>query len=130
MKPRIIHVTDHAALRWRQRIARAELCNVHDIIESVRNSKVVRRSDVLPFVFVRHPNTVYTYNDNTLFIMEPVEIDEYRLVTVITQTTNYIPRIPKSRKKFCPPAELEERPKKVRRKTPARVKRVKMDEDN
>lgn len=129
MKPRIIHVTDHAALRWRQRIANAELCNVHDIIDSVRKSKVLRKTDVLPFMYVRHPNTVYTYKDETLFIMEPMEIDEYRLVTVITKTDNYIPRQPRAKKKTTPSSEPEKRSKKIRRKTPVRKKRITLDEE-
>lgn len=129
MKPRIIHVTDHAALRWRQRIARTECFNVYDIIDTVRKSKVVRKSDLLPFNCVRHPNTLYTCNEEVLFIFEPVTIDEFRLVTIITRSENYVPRVPRSTKKWKPPVEVEEKTKKVRKKRPARDKRIKFDEE-
>lgn len=84
MRAEIIHVTDHALMRWKERASRTGEANTLEIIEAVKASKVIKKSDTLPYPTPRVDGLVYTFNDGVLFILETVTIDEYRLVTVMT----------------------------------------------
>lgn len=97
MRAETIHVTDHAILRWKERVSKNGAINVQDIIRSVKDSRVIKKKEPLPFMLPRINGSVYTENSGTLFVLESVTIDEYRLVTVITENPNFTRRsIPKS----------------------------------
>ena len=85
MRATVIHVTDHAIERWHKRVSIKGNENVHDIIEAVKESTVLKKSSPLPYGLPRRPETVYSMKSNVLFIMESITIDEYRLVTVISE---------------------------------------------
>ena len=125
MRAQIVHVTDHALLRWKQRVSNGESFTVHDIINCVRAAAVIKRSETLPFNTVRQPNTVYAQFQEVLFICEPIGIDEYKVITVITYSETYtvkIRKLPKVKKEFDT-EELDEQPKK-KTKRKARNKRI------
>lgn len=84
MRAQLIHVTDHALLRWKQRVAIHGNFKTHDILEAIKKSKVLKKNQPLPYAMPRKKNTVYSTFDDIMFVMEPVSIDEYRLVTVIS----------------------------------------------
>lgn len=85
MRATVIHVTDHARERWHKRASIKGNENVHDIIEAVKESTVLRKTSPLPYGLPRLPQTVYSMRSNIVFVMEPMTIDEYRLVTVISE---------------------------------------------
>jgi hypothetical protein len=84
MRAEIVHVTDHALLRWRQRAAVHANEGVNEIVKAVKESRVVKKKELLPYPMPRLPYSVYTVKDEILFVLESVTITEYRLVTVIT----------------------------------------------
>ena len=82
----------------------------------------------MPFMTPRHTNVVYAIFQNILFIMEPITINEYNLVTIITKQENFsgfpvIRKTKKIRQRFIPEQ------KKKKKKLPARNKRVDMSDD-
>lgn len=85
MRATVIHVTDHARERWHKRVSIKGNENVHDIIEAVKESTILKKSSPLPYGLPRLPETVYSIRSNVVFVMEPMTIDEYRLVTVISE---------------------------------------------
>ena len=85
MRAETIHVTDHAMLRWKQRASKTGDVNVHEIIKAVKESKVVKKKEFLPYRMPRFDGSVYSVNGPVLFILESVTIDEYRLITVISE---------------------------------------------
>lgn len=85
MRATVIHVTDHARERWHKRVSITGNENVYDIIEAVKESTILRKSIPLPYGLPRLPQTVYSMKQNVVFVMESVTIDEYRLVTVISE---------------------------------------------
>lgn len=89
MKAEIVHVTDHAALRWEQRVLKTGSMIVRDVVEAIKDSKVIKKNELLPFNLPRHADTVYAYNSkhDALFVLDPVNIEEFRLVTVISSET-------------------------------------------
>lgn len=108
-KAKEIHVTNHAILRWRQRVS--EDADVPSILEKAKKSKIVKHSS-LPFTVVLLENVVYSfYKDETheiIFIFEPVNITEFKLLTIYTKTMEKIgvtpPRenyIKKLKRRFC-----------------------------
>lgn len=85
MKAEIVHVTDHALLRWRERAAKHANEGADEIIQAVKQSRVLKKKELLPYPMPRLPHSVYSVKDEILFVLESVTITEYRLVTVITQ---------------------------------------------
>lgn len=85
MRATVIHVTDHARERWHKRVSITGNENVYDIIEAVKESTILKKSIPLPYGLPRLPQTVYSIRSNIVFVMESVTIDEYRLVTVISE---------------------------------------------
>lgn len=81
MRAETVHVTDHALLRWKQRVSKN--VNVHDIIDAVKASKVIKKKEPLPYSMPRWDGSVYTFNNGIMFILECVSIDEYKLITMI-----------------------------------------------
>ena len=121
MRVKIIHITDHALLRWKQRVSDDPKLNVHKIIDVVRKSKIISKKEIIPFPTPRHKNSIYAVFEDILFVLESVEIDEYNLVTVITNScpnTRIAKKQKKIKKRFIPES------KKKRKKLPARNNRV------
>lgn len=96
MRAEIVHVTDHALLRWRERAATRGDANVYEIISAVKQSRVVKKNEPMPFLMPRQQDSVYSFHNGILFILKSVSIDEYHLVTVITSNSysyrcNFLP---------------------------------------
>lgn len=104
MRAEIVHVTDHALLRWSQRVS--EKPNVFDIKNAIQKSKVIKKCEPLPYPLPRLDGSVYSVHNGIMFVMEPITIDEYRLVTVVSE---FIPIARPPRK----PNKKEEKQKKV-----------------
>ena len=95
MKFNILHITDHALIRWKERVKKKKkngFTLFDEITESVKFSKIIKKKEYIPFGTPRKNGTVYSFNNeiNILFVMESITIDEYRLVTVISHAS--IPR--------------------------------------
>ena len=84
MRAETIHVTDHALLRWKERVS--EDANINEIVQSVKDSRVIKKKEHLPYRIPRIDGSVYSLNNELLFVLESVTIDEYVLVTVITKS--------------------------------------------
>ena len=126
MRASIIHVTDHALVRWKQRVSDDPRLCVYTIIDAVKEAKVIKKDELLPFRVARQKNSMYAVYDDVLFILESLSIDEYNLITIITENVFHTPRIKKQykiRKKYIPET------KKKRKKLPARNKKIKAEED-
>lgn len=93
MRVNIVHITEHAKKRWNSRVSSCD--NVHDIIEVVKNSAFIKKDQPLPYGLPRLPNKVYSIKNTVLFIMEAVNIDEYRLITVINDSETRAVSLPK-----------------------------------
>jgi hypothetical protein len=122
----VIHVTDHALSRWKQRVSNDERLSVYTIIDVVKKARVVKKQELLPFRTPRIKNSLYAVYQNILFIMESINIDEYNLVTIITENNLHTPKIAKNKKvrnRFVPEK------KKKRKKLPARNKKVIIESD-
>lgn len=131
MKAEMIHVTDHAVLRWSQRVSNGAYFTIHDIIHDLRMAQVITRDEILPFNTIRQPNTVYAFYRGVLFVCESIDINIYRLITVITYSENHIVKIKKTVKRTDRKeieSEPEPEPEQKRRKPKARVKRICLDE--
>ena len=126
MKANIIHVTDHAVARWKQRVSDDPYLNVYRIIDVVKKAKLISKKEIIPFTTPRQKNTIYAIYEDILFVMDPIEIDEYNLVTIITQTATYTQIVKKQKKikeRFVPQT------KKKKQKIPARKKLINLIDD-
>lgn len=126
MKANIIHVTDHAVARWKQRVSDDPYLNVYRIIDVVKKAKLISKKEIIPFTTPRQKNTIYAIYEDILFVMEPIEIDEYNLVTIITHTATYTQIVKKQKKikeRFVPET------KKKKKKIPARKKLINLIDD-
>lgn len=130
MKAEMIHVTDHAVLRWSQRVSNGAYFTIHDIIHELRMAQVISRDEILPFNTIRQPNTVYAFYQGILFVCEPIDINIYRLITVITYSENHIVKIKKTVKERGDRREIETEPEpeQKRRKNKTRIKRICLDD--
>jgi hypothetical protein len=126
VKANIIHVTDHAVARWKQRVSDDPYLNVYRIIDVVKKAKLISKKEIIPFTTPRQKNTIYAIYEDILFVMESIEIDEYNLVTIITQTATYTQIVKKQKKikeRFVPET------KKKKKKIPARKKLINLIDD-
>lgn len=126
MKAYIIHVTDHAMIRWKERVSNDPYLRVHTIIDVVKKATVLKKEDPLPYKTPRQKNTLYAMYQDILFILESITIEEYNLITVITSNMAHVQMIKTPRKvrvRFQPET------RKKRKKLPARNKRVSLDDD-
>lgn len=87
MRFEIVHVTDHALLRWIQRVSKNG--NVFEITNAIKKSKIIKKYELIPYPLPRKEGTVYSIYNGIVFVMEPITIKEYRLVTVVSGC--YIP---------------------------------------
>lgn len=95
MNAQTIHVTCHARKRWQERVAEFGVEDVGDIVRAVRQSRVLRRDEPLPYPTPRMPGFVYTSLRDVMFVLKPVLVDEYRLVTVVASARGHAPKMPK-----------------------------------
>lgn len=126
MRACIIHVTDHAMIRWKERVSNDPYLRVHTIIDVVKKASVLKKNEPLPYKTPRQKNTIYAMHEDILFILESITIEEYNLITVITSNMNHLQMIKSPRKirvRFQPET------KKKRKKLPARNKRIIFDDD-
>ena len=79
-----LHITDHAIVRYRERIAITGDAKCTEIVSAIRDSKFLSNGDVLPFRLTRLPRSTYCYNENlkALFVLDSNEGDSFRVVTV------------------------------------------------
>jgi hypothetical protein len=88
MSIEFVQITDHAYKRWNERIRycsseyRSEV--IHEIIEAVKKSKIIKKHEKLPCVMPRVDGSVYSVNEDVLFVLESIDVKTYRLITVIT----------------------------------------------
>lgn len=83
MRAKLLYITDHAYLRWNQRIC---IGNAVDIQHAVEQSKIVKKCELLPYSLPRLKGSVYSVYNKIMFVFDPVAIDEFRLVTVISSS--------------------------------------------
>ena len=83
MRVKVIHITDHAMLRWSQRVSKTG--TTFDIKDAIQKSKVIKKNEILPYMFHRFDGSVYSVHNGVMFVMEPVSIEEFRLVTVVAE---------------------------------------------
>jgi len=105
MRADIVHVTDHALLRWRERAAAYANATVDEIITAVKESTQLTDTELLPYPTIRKPNTVYSVLKQDipiLFILETVTRTEYRLITVVADARKELKKEVKEEK----PVEL------------------------
>jgi hypothetical protein len=123
----IIHVTDHAFYRWKHRVSDDNYLNVYKIIDVVKKAKLVSKKEIIPFTIPRQKNSIYAIYEDILFVMKPIAIDEYSLVTIITQTANNCCKIVKNQKKIK--VRFVPETKKKKKKIPARKKTINLIDD-
>jgi hypothetical protein len=87
MKFKIVHVTDHALERWTNRTNLQN--NVLSILELLEKSRIIKKTEPLPYLITRQSGSVYSIYDDILFVMEPLSVEEFNLVTVITEDIVY-----------------------------------------
>lgn len=85
MRADIIHVTNHAFERWIERASENGFSTDEEILEVVKKSTVVKKNQQIPYGTKRLPNMVYSVFEDCLFVLEPVSIGEYRLITIINE---------------------------------------------
>jgi len=126
VKASIIHVTEHAMMRWAERVSGPKRFCVYDIIDQIKQARIIKKNEALPFQTPRLKNTLYAYNNGVLFILEAMSIIEFNLITIITQQ-NPFGRVakapPKQKVRFVPET------KKKKKKRPARNKKVEIEFD-
>lgn len=85
MRVKSINVTDHAMLRWSERGKSVSTGKkVGDVIEAIKQSRVIGKDEPLPYSLPRIDGKVYSIFQGLLFILDPVGLDEYKVVTIIS----------------------------------------------
>ena len=101
MRAEFIHVSYHAQLRWLQRVG--SYARPDEIEVVVKKSRIVKKKEMLPYSVPRLKNSVYSIYEEILFVLEPVSMYEYNLVTLYTYTHVY--KVPlnfrKYKKRYC-----------------------------
>lgn len=97
MRIKSIIVSDHALLRWRERVVFNSTENIDSLIETIKKARIIKKTDQMPYLIVRKIGIVYAIFHHVLFILEPTKKDEYKVITVITL----------SHRKLCDAAPLE-----------------------
>ena len=113
-------------LRWAERVSGPRRFCVREIIEEIRQARIIKKDEALPFQTPRLKNTLYAYNNGVLFILESMTVVEYNLITIITQQNpfSHIAKAqPKQKVRFVPET------KKKKKKRPARNKKVEIEID-
>ena len=121
MRFHTLQITDHAIDRWKQRVDPINF-TADTIREAVAKAAIVKKGSPLPYTTPRVPNVVYATHNRILFILQPVNIDEFILITVVTKSNNYLLKFTKKKTKSEPKfvdKNVEKEPttkKKYRRK--------------
>jgi len=87
MRAEIIHVTNHAFERWIQRASEHGYSSDDEITDFVKKAKIIKKSEEIPYGTKRLPNMVYAIHQDCLFVLEPVSQNEFRLITIINEST-------------------------------------------
>lgn len=87
MRAESISITDHALLRWNERVSVRATSHVSEIEEAVKNAKIIKKNEIIPYVTSRKENTTYAFDGEILYVLESISIDHYRLITVITDSS-------------------------------------------
>jgi hypothetical protein len=84
----------------------------------------------LPFSTARVINTIYAKYQEALFVLRPLSIDEYVLITIITKSEGYICRLCeiKNKRKIKFFSIISDKEKKLKKRMPRRIKKVNLDE--
>ena len=85
-----IYVTHHAFVRWRQRVSskpRTHSETYSDITQAVRESRIIRKDEPLPYPVARIKENIYRLNGNVLFVINSISEDSCRLLTIINEFT-------------------------------------------
>jgi hypothetical protein len=93
-------------------------------------ARLIKKKELLPFSTARVVNTIYAKYQEALFVLQPLSIDEYVLITIITKSENYICRFSeiKSKRKIKFFGILSDEDKKIKKRIPTRIKKVNLDE--
>lgn len=87
MQIKKISITDHALIRWRERIN--TLATVEDIKEVIKKASIIKKNESIPVLITRCEKTVYALHDEIIFVLEPLQKNEYKLITVIDSNSSY-----------------------------------------
>jgi hypothetical protein len=129
MRFKKLQITNHAILRWKERISPVNYTE-EDIQQVLRVARLIKKKELLPFSTARVVNTIYAKYQEALFVLQPLSIDEYVLITIITKSENYICRFSeiKSKRKIKFFGILSDEDKKIKKRIPTRIKKVNLDE--
>jgi hypothetical protein len=129
MRFKKLQITNHAILRWKERISPVNYTE-DDIRQVLRVARLIKKKELLPFSTARVVNTIYAKYQEALFVLQPLSIDEYVLITIITKSENYICRFSeiKSKRKIKFFGILSDEDKKIKKRIPTRIKKVNLDE--
>lgn len=92
-----ISITQHAFMRWRERVSAYANGTEQEMIEDIKKSVLVREGDNLPFHRERGSTYYYHTPPESWFVIEPIQKGIVRVVTVFTldMNTNYMLSKPK-----------------------------------
>jgi hypothetical protein len=76
-----INVTDHAALRYRERVGHAR--GDDRIVAAVRTARVIGRGEPLPSLTPRVDGTTYATDGRAVFVLRGLSAKRFELITVL-----------------------------------------------
>lgn len=109
-----LQITDHAIMRWKERIDSVNFTE-EDIRRSIAESIIIKKNEPLPFATARVPNTIYSLHNEIMFIMQPIDINDYKLITVVNKNNNYNFKFRKSKFKSFIVKKIERDEKRPRK---------------
>ena len=88
MKFKELILTNHAKERWIERVRLPE----YEIYESLKRARIIKNNELLPFGTTRVKGTTYALDEKLkiLFYLEDKSINEYRVVTLISEQSTWI----------------------------------------
>lgn len=125
MKFSKLSITDHAILRWRQRVNSVDFTE-ETIKKCLEEARIIRKNESLPFPTPRIPNTVYAVKDNIMFILQPVAIKEFNLITVVNKSIIFGTKKPQCKKRIVQKtnSDQDQKPKKKYRRSKTKLNDV------
>ena len=129
MRFKKLQITNHAILRWKERISPVNYTE-DDIRQVLKLARLIKKNELLPFSTARVINTIYAKYQEALFVLRPLSIDEYVLITIITKSEVYICRFCeiKNKRKIKFFSIISDTEKKLKKIMPRRIKKVNLDE--
>jgi hypothetical protein len=76
-----INVTDHASLRYRERVGHAY--GDDRIVAAVRSARVLGRDEPLPSLTPRVDGTTYATDGRAVFVLRGIAAKHFELITVL-----------------------------------------------